>query len=197
MDSKLGVKIQASVSKLQDGNFDLEVGFVYKISSFKVIPNDRHVRLTNNRFRLLFNVETNIFLSGDPSIPREAWSFVDSAEIERSMGTFPHLIDFMGLLTAVSTVRRIIVQGRVYKMIVMQIVDPTGLVRCLLLGEMVDLLMMELSSNWINRPIVILQYFRAKYIRGGIILQNVPHFSSLYINTSFEAVSSFSRRLIA
>lgn len=77
---------------MQIGNFDLEVGFVYKISSFKVIPNDRPVRLTNNRFRLLFNAETNIFLSGDPSIPREAWSFFDSAEIERSRGTFPHLI---------------------------------------------------------------------------------------------------------
>lgn len=65
---------------------------MYKIAHFRVIPNNRPVRFTNSTFRLIFHAGTTIFGHGDPSIPREAWSFYDTAEIERCRGTFSHLI---------------------------------------------------------------------------------------------------------
>ncbi|XP_057418019.1 uncharacterized protein LOC130712198 [Lotus japonicus] len=161
-----GDKIQASVSKEEGPYVDIEVGCVYKIAQFRVIPNNRPVRFTNSTFRLIFHAGTTIFGHGDPSIPREAWSFYDTAEIEICRGTFSHLIDFIGLLSAVSPVRRLVTHGRISKMINMEMIDPVGRVRCVLLGELVELLMLHLCSNWVNRPIVIFEYFLAKYIRG-------------------------------
>ncbi|XP_057433943.1 uncharacterized protein LOC130726656 [Lotus japonicus] len=100
-------------------------------------------------------------------------------------------------MLAVSPVRRMVQYGRIRKMMIIELIDPAGRIRCVLLGEMVDLLMLQLSSNWVNRPILTLQYFQAKYIRDRVIIQNVNHFSKLYINTGFEVVSAFTRRLFA
>ncbi|XP_057450051.1 uncharacterized protein LOC130741225 [Lotus japonicus] len=192
---KQGTKIQASVCKFHRLRLEILPGFVYKISKFNVIPNDYGLRFTNHNYKLIFGSSTNIVRFDDTTIPRECWSFYDTLNIQRRGATFSFLIDFIGLLTAVSRVRRLVIGGRNKKMIVIELVDPVGKIRCVLLGEVVDRLMLHLCSNWTKRPILLLQFVKVRSFADQMIIQMVPHSSQLHIN--LEAVSIFTRRLFS
>ncbi|XP_057416699.1 uncharacterized protein LOC130711199 isoform X3 [Lotus japonicus] len=194
---KEGSKIQASVCKDHRLRGEIFTGFVYKISKFKVIPNTRELRCTSHGYRLVFSTRTILTLSGDTSIPREGWSFYDTGYIERCRGIFSHLSDFIGVVSSVSAVRRFVTEGKTTKMMIVELRDSVGIMRCFLYGELAELLMLNLCSNWTKRPVLILQFIQVRNVNGLLFMRTLPHTSKLFVNPGFEVVSSFTNRLYA
>ncbi|XP_057420027.1 uncharacterized protein LOC130714149 isoform X2 [Lotus japonicus] len=194
---KEGSKIQAFVCKDHRLRGEIFTGFVYKISLFKVIPNTRELRCTSHGYRLVFSTRTILTLYGDTSIPREGWSFFDTGYIERCRGIFSHLSDFIGVVSSVSAVRRFVTEGMTTKMMIVELRDSVGIMRCFLYRELAELLMLNLCSNWTKRPVLILQFIQVRNVNGLLFMRTLPHTSKLFINPGFEVVSSFTNSLYA
>ncbi|XP_057445620.1 uncharacterized protein LOC130737796 isoform X1 [Lotus japonicus] len=72
-----------------------------------------------------------------------------------------------------------------------------GIMRCFLYGELAELLMLNLCSNWTKRPVLILQFIQVRNVNGLLFMRTLPHTSKLFVNPGFEVVSSFTNRLYA
>ncbi|KAJ1415607.1 Nucleic acid-binding, OB-fold [Sesbania bispinosa] len=99
-----GGRIEATVGKQFIRKFDSCVveGEVYKVTDFAIIKNLGKFRATSHGFKLVFNATTKLLPTLVGSIPFHGLSFLKTSDIMKTKGHSDYLLDYMGILTAVS-----------------------------------------------------------------------------------------------
>ncbi|XP_057433701.1 uncharacterized protein LOC130726457 isoform X2 [Lotus japonicus] len=181
-----GEKLEAAVSKTEPIAVSIVEGGVYQISNFRIIPYSDPQRYTRNRYKIIFHSGTRIVPFEDDRIPLHGWSFFGIENILRVGDNFGYLVDVIGVLAAVSKGKLVIKDKRVYKRMVINIIDLTGMCQCVVNGDAVDILCNYLCLDWVNRPTIGLRYVEVKKVEGKIFLNSIPHVSKIYLNHTYH-----------
>ncbi|PNY04521.1 replication factor-A carboxy-terminal domain protein [Trifolium pratense] len=92
----------------------------------------------------------------------------------------------MGIMTGISVEREYIKDGRVTKMIVVELTDKSGKCEIALFGDYVDILQKKMESNSEGLPVVAVQFAKVKIFRDKVSLQNVINTTQIFINPDFK-----------
>ncbi|GAU31614.1 hypothetical protein TSUD_63630 [Trifolium subterraneum] len=105
------------------------------------------------------------------------------------------LVDVIALITGISAEKEYIRDGRVTKMIVLELSDNSGKCECTLFGDYVEELQRMLSRRDEGLPVVVVQFAKIKIFRGNVSLQNVMSATRIYVNPSIPEFFSFKKGL--
>ncbi|XP_057434285.1 uncharacterized protein LOC130726968 isoform X2 [Lotus japonicus] len=178
--------MEAAVSKLDPITEKLEEGAVYEISNFLIVQNTGSQRYTRHSFRIILHTSTRIVPAKDDRIPLHGLSFFHIQNIMLVGDKFGYLVDVMGVLSAASRVKLLIKGNRIYKMMVIDIMDLTGKCSCVLVGDIVESISEYLSKDWVNRPTIGLRYVDVRKVDGKVKINCIPYVSKIYINHVYE-----------
>ncbi|RYR13998.1 hypothetical protein Ahy_B04g070692 isoform E [Arachis hypogaea] len=197
MDEKLH-KIQATIRDqlILKFSVSLNEGDVYLMTHFTVVPNTALNRVTKHRFRLLFQYNTSVVSVVSPRIPHSGLCFASIDEIDQMTKEHNFLIDFVGIITGVRKERDVASYGKLVKAVVVEVFADGKRVQCNVFGNACDLLEYDKLQKYPRSPLVVLESFKIKVIKGGVILQNVINVSRLFINSDIpESVEFLSRTI--
>ncbi|MCH80683.1 replication factor A protein, partial [Trifolium medium] len=192
-----GVKIHASVrrqllylfrSKIVEGN-------VYKMSYFIVCPESGIYRTTPHPFKLIFEMKTKVQSCENDTIDRFGLSLTTIAEICAYGPDHDFLVDVVGLISGISAQREYIRDGKVTRMIVLELTDNSAKCECALFGDYADDLQKMIGKINHVLPVVVLQFAKIKIFRGKVSIQNVLNATRIYVNPSIPEVVSFKESL--
>ncbi|KAJ1384828.1 Nucleic acid-binding, OB-fold [Sesbania bispinosa] len=196
MDSK-GDKIQASIRKPMMKKFKgvIMEGEVYKMYFFGDVRNMGSFRATRHEYKLLFHSRTKASRCDAANIPFIGLDPFSSKQIRETGGESDFLLDFVGVLTAVSDEKRSVRDGRTTRAVQMELIDEKGKAYCTLFGNYVDVVKDFASSIGCELPVVIIQYAKVKRFRGVVSLQNVLNTTRILWNPDIAPAMEFRRRL--
>ncbi|XP_057426380.1 uncharacterized protein LOC130719788 [Lotus japonicus] len=183
---KEGVKFEASICKSVVVPPKMFEGRVYQISFFRILDNIGPKRLTSIRYKLYFLPCTRIFPAVDHDMPRNGWDFFHMHHIKDYGNTFGYLVDVIGILTAASSEKLMIKDKRVYKTMDIKLSDRSGMTKCVLVGDIVDMLSEYLCADWVVRPIVGLRFVEVRSKNGQNVIYAVPYVTKILINHKFD-----------
>ncbi|KAJ1377872.1 Nucleic acid-binding, OB-fold [Sesbania bispinosa] len=172
----------------------------YLIGDLTVIPNLGSDRVTDHPYKLIFNKASKI----EVAEPEQYYAFGLSHKTASIIaeGKYPDhpLIDFVGVVTTVSTSRECIKPNGITKLIYLEISDHTGIVECVLFDDLGEAVLRYLSSHGRFSPIIVVQFasiFPVKGIFfGDSVIQSVPNLTKVLFNPTFEEVDQFKERLV-
>ncbi|KAJ1426402.1 Nucleic acid-binding, OB-fold [Sesbania bispinosa] len=127
--------------------------------------------------------------------PCMALSLMTTEDIKNTGGRSDYLIDFMGILFAVSSEKTSDRSGRTTRFIVMELNDDKGMIRCTMFGEYVDAINVHLAEAGDELPVVVVQLGRVKTYKGDITIQNVVNTTKIILNPNIPEVQTFKNRL--
>ncbi|MCI14150.1 replication factor A protein [Trifolium medium] len=120
-----GDKIHASVRRQMLYLFRLKIteGNVYKMSFFTVAPESGLYRTTPHRYKLIFEMKTKVQSCENNTIGRFGLSLTTIADICGHGPDYEFLVDVAGLITGISPQKEYIREGKVTKMILIELTD--------------------------------------------------------------------------
>ncbi|KAJ1390047.1 Nucleic acid-binding, OB-fold [Sesbania bispinosa] len=172
---------------------------VYYFKNMVVLPNKGTYKPTQHMYKLLFQHRSQVmegerdFISTLGIIPMSNWQIVNYKAY------FDNLVDFVGVVTAVSLERDYVHGGAVKKYICLEITDHTGKVECMLFEEYVSCVKEFIRCFGRTKPIVAVQYARvvpaAGPVFGELLIQN--HFTAtrLLFNPTIPTIVDFKNRM--
>ncbi|KAK7281632.1 hypothetical protein RIF29_09789 [Crotalaria pallida] len=86
-------------------------------------------------------------------------------------------------------------EGKVTKMIVLQLADPVAKIECTLFGDFVSQVKSFFSDGNRVSPMIVLQYAKVKLYKGKAVVQNTLYASRLLINPDVPEVVEIKRRI--
>ncbi|KAJ1412240.1 Nucleic acid-binding, OB-fold [Sesbania bispinosa] len=190
-----GGRIQASIRKpmmRKFGNVIVE-GEVYKMIYFSVVKNVSNFRATKHEFKLIFNSRTRVFRAESLLIPEYGLSLSSSEDIRNTKVESEFLYDMMGLLTVVSAEKNIVKDGKTTRLIMLELTDDKGKIRCTLFGDFVDKVNEFLSMSGNQLTIVIIQFARVNTYKGDVGLVNIFNTSRLLWNPQIVEAIDFRK----
>ncbi|KAJ1390048.1 Zinc finger, GRF-type [Sesbania bispinosa] len=198
MDSE-GNRIQATVRKpmIQKFRGVMMEGQTYRIAYFGIINNTGLFRAARHAYKLLFHSRTRVIPCETMSVPLYSLALSDSQEVYETGGKSDHLVDVMGLLTAVSAERLSARDGRTTRLIVMELSDEKGKVRCTVFRPYVDMIKEYLSRGVDEMPVVIAQFVRVNTYKGDVVLQNVMNTTRVLWNPDIPEAIDFKSCMVA
>ncbi|XP_057421220.1 uncharacterized protein LOC130715169 isoform X2 [Lotus japonicus] len=194
-----GVKIEACIKKNYLTKFrgEFSEGNVYKITYFGISENSGGFRASEHELKIFFNQRTRVVLEHCDVIPTLCLSLKNSTYIEATMGECDYLIDFIGLVAAVSREKQYVKSGKVTRKIELDLIDEKGIVRCALFGDYVDIVLEYLALERNGLPVLVVQLAKIKSFRGDIVIQNVMNGTKLLWNPNIPEAVSFRNGLVA
>ncbi|KAJ1377871.1 Nucleic acid-binding, OB-fold [Sesbania bispinosa] len=197
-----GKKIQATIHRdlLSSLSFRIVEDEFYLIGDLNVVPNIGSDRVTDHPYKLIFNKASKI----EVSEPEQYYAFGLSQKSASVIdeGKYPDhpLIDFVGVVTAVSTCRECIKPNGITKLTYLEISDHTGIVECVLFDDLAEVVLRYLTSHGRFSPIIVIQFasiFPVKGIFfGDSVIESVPNLTKVLFNPSFQEVDEFKKRLV-
>ncbi|TKY49232.1 Replication protein A 70 kDa DNA-binding subunit E [Spatholobus suberectus] len=180
MDAK-GGKIEASIRKPMIKKFAKVIveGEVYAMAYFSVVNNYGSYRVTRHEFKLLFNSKTNVLSCESAIIPSFGFTLMDSEHITKTKGESDYLLDVMGVLIGVYAEKSFVKGGKTSRVIVLELANHKGIIKCALFGDYVDMVNDFLAIGSAQRPVVVLQLGRVKSYKGQVNVHNVMNASRL------------------
>ncbi|KAJ1411026.1 hypothetical protein SESBI_21561 [Sesbania bispinosa] len=194
-----GNRIQASIRKPMIRRFRgvVEEGQIYRMSYFGIVKNTGSFRAAHHEYKLLFHGRTRVIPCEGLSMPLHGLSLMKTDAIYQTDGQSEYLVDMIGLLTAVSTEKLSVRDGRTTRHIVMELTDDKGKIQCTMFGHYVDLIKESLDSSGEQIPVVIAQFVRVKKYKGCVVLQNVMNTSRVIWSPQIPEAVEFKDRMIA
>ncbi|XP_045810506.1 replication protein A 70 kDa DNA-binding subunit C-like [Trifolium pratense] len=192
-----GGKIHAFVRKQLIGLFDskLEEGGVYEISGFFVLSENGVYRTTLHPYKIGFQSRTKVRSCESSGISQFGLSFTNIGEISSHSRDYDFLVDVIGVMTGIHAEREYIRDGKITKMVTIELTDHTGKCDCALFGEYVDELNKKIGKFSPGLPIVVVQYMKVKIFREKASIQNVMNATRLMINPDIPEVESFKNSI--
>ncbi|KAJ1403627.1 Nucleic acid-binding, OB-fold [Sesbania bispinosa] len=171
-----GGKIEAIIQKQYMKKFAecLVEGEVYKITNFGVNFNGGKFRAAGHDYKLLFTSCTKVTLCPGASIPGSELSLLKTSEIKKTKRHSDYLVDFMGVVIAVSEELNINREGRQTRLV--------GKIRCAVFGDLINVVMEFLVVPQNGLPVVIIQFARVNLYKGEVGIQNVMNASKILWN---------------
>lgn len=188
-----GVKIHASVRRqllyLFEGK--LFEGQVYKMSFFGVVPVSGSYRTACHEFKLMFQMKTKVQVTECSSISVTGLSLKKCSDIKAFKEESPFLIDLIGLLSGMSPAREYVRDGKMTKMMVVEITDDSGKVDCALFGDYVDELKSLMDRSGEGMPVLVIQFAKIKIFRDNASIQNVMAATRILVNPEIPEAVDF------
>ncbi|CAJ2664707.1 replication protein A 70 kDa DNA-binding subunit A-like [Trifolium pratense] len=183
-----GGKIHATIRKQLLYLFKNKIseGHVYKISYLAVAPSSGSYRTTLHPYKFFFQMKTKIQICQSDDIPNFGLSISNISDVCSHTIDYDFLVDVMGIMTGISVEREYIKDGRVTKMIVVELTDKSGKCEIALFGDYVDILQKKMESNSEGLPVVAVQFAKVKIFRDKVSLQNVINTTQIFINPDFK-----------
>ncbi|XP_045810713.1 replication protein A 70 kDa DNA-binding subunit B-like [Trifolium pratense] len=186
-----GGKIHATIRKQLLYLFKLKImeGQTYKLSYLAVAPSSGSYRTTLHPYKFFFQMKTKVQICEGDSIPKFGLSFSNISDVLSHTVDYDYLVDVLGIMTGISVEREYIKDGRVTKMIVMELTDKSGKCEVALFGDYVDILQKKMENTSEGLPVVAVQFAKLKIFRDKVSLQNVMNTTQIFINPDIpEAV---------
>ncbi|KAJ1408091.1 hypothetical protein SESBI_23825 [Sesbania bispinosa] len=111
-------------------------------------------------------------------------------------GYYEFLLDYMGIVTAISEEIHLSREKRETRMMLIDLVDETGKIRCAIFGELVDTVIGFLSLPRIGLPVLIIQLARVNLYKGEVGIQNLTNASKLWWNPDIQPALDFNNSLV-
>ncbi|QHO21587.1 Replication factor-A carboxy-terminal domain protein [Arachis hypogaea] len=150
----------------------LKEGHVFIISDFKVIPNGGLVRVTRHRFRILFKCSTSVVAAANRVIPNPG-------------------LNFVGVLCGLKRKTDVECNGKILKVIVLEVFADGKKIPCNLVGDCSALIDINSLKKYHRPPVLILQSFKIKVNGDKVSLQNVINISRVSINPNMQETVNF------
>ncbi|KAJ1418044.1 hypothetical protein SESBI_16167 [Sesbania bispinosa] len=129
------------------------------------------------------------------SIPLSGLSLLKTSDINKTNGFSDFLMDFMGVLTAVSEEITMNKQGRETRLMLLDLVDEMGSIRCVVFGDMVDNVAGFLTAPRNGLPVVIIQFAKVNTYKGQVGIQNVMNATKISWNPDIPEAIEFKNGL--
>ncbi|KAJ1436757.1 hypothetical protein SESBI_04066 [Sesbania bispinosa] len=162
-----GSTIEATIQKHLMNKFANAVveGEVYKLTNFGVTTNSGKFRVAGHDFKLVFDASTKMVPCPSAPIPSLGLSLLKTSDIAKTNGRSEYLLDFMGILTAVSEEMILSKERHQTRMMLLDLVDEMGEVRCALFGDLIDVVNGHLAVTSIGLPVVVIQLARVNFYK--------------------------------
>ncbi|KAJ1390338.1 hypothetical protein SESBI_37553 [Sesbania bispinosa] len=113
-------------------------GEVYNVTQFTVARNSGKFIATHHDHKLTFNANTRIVACPTVAIPATGLNLVKTSDILKTKGSSQHLMDFMGIVTGISEELTLSKEGRKTRLMLIDMVDEMGKIRCAIFGQPID-----------------------------------------------------------
>ncbi|RYR02960.1 hypothetical protein Ahy_B06g081791 [Arachis hypogaea] len=158
-------KIQATVKKQLINRFKENIieGQTYQMSYFSIFPNQGNYRAAEHEFKLVFLNRTTVIPVPNDAIPKTCFKFCPFDELLKMTEDCVYLVDIIGLLTFAGEEKEYVKDGKVMKMIVLELSSKELTIRYALFGEYVDEVHRFLGSGYMEQRVVI-QLAKVKFL---------------------------------
>nr|XP_029152962.1 uncharacterized protein LOC112791055 isoform X2 [Arachis hypogaea] len=191
-------KIQATVKKPLLNRFRDHIveGQVYRMAYFSVVSNHGSYRATFHEFKLVFLHRTTVVAVDEDVIPKTCFNMFPFSELLNMTQDYDFLVDVIGLLTSVGEEKEYAREGKIVKMIALELTSKDLTVRCALFGDYVNQVNHFLASGYVEQPVVVIQLAKVKFFRGQVGLQNVMYATQMLFNPDIPEVVEFRQSMI-
>ncbi|RYR49262.1 hypothetical protein Ahy_A07g035637 [Arachis hypogaea] len=191
-------KIQATVKKPLLNRFRDHIveGQVYRMAYFAVVSNHGSYRATSHEFKLVFLHRTTVVAVDEDVIPKTCFNMFPFSELLNMTQDYDFLVDVIGLLTSVGEEKEYAKEGKIVKMIALELTSKDLTVRCALFGDYVNQVNHFLASGYGEQPVVVIQLAKVKFFRGQVGLQNVMYATQMLFNPDIPEVVEFRQSMI-
>ncbi|KAK2426302.1 replication factor A protein [Trifolium repens] len=188
-----GGKIHASIRKQLVSMFEgkIEEGEVYEMSYFSVFPQVGQFRTTLHPYKLLFKVRTKIHKCESSCVALSGMNFTEIGDICAHTHDYEYLVDVIGVMTGMSDEREYIKDGKITKMVIIELTDHSGKCECALFGGYVNELKKKMGKSSSGLPVVVVQFAKIKIFRDKASIQNVMNATRVLINPDIPEVETF------
>nr|XP_025684826.1 uncharacterized protein LOC112785582 [Arachis hypogaea] len=180
-------KLQDTVKKPLLNRFRDHIieGQVYRMAYFTVVSNHGSYRATSHEFKLVFLHRITVVAVDEDVIPKTCFNMLCLSGI-----------DVVGLLTSVGEEKEYAKEGKIVKMIVLELTSKDLTVRCALFGDYVNQVNHFLASGYVEQPVLVIQLAKVKFFRGTfqVGLQNVMYATQMLFNPDLPEVVEFRQR---
>ncbi|KAJ1376758.1 hypothetical protein SESBI_49607 [Sesbania bispinosa] len=193
-----GRKIEVVVQKQYMKKFAqcLVEGEVYRITNFGVSSNGGKFRAAGHDYKLSFSACTQVTLCHGVFIPGLGLSLVKTSAIKKTNGRSVYLVDFMGVVTIVSKELNINREGRQTRLMLIDLVDEFGKIRCAVFGDLINVFMEFLALPQHGLPVMIIQFARVNLYKWEVGIQNVMNASKILWNPDIPLAVDFKNSLV-
>ncbi|KAJ1388162.1 hypothetical protein SESBI_39347 [Sesbania bispinosa] len=169
-----GGRIQASIRKAMLRRFmdSVAEGGVYRMTYFGFMDNGGSYRATSHEFKLLFQARTRVLPAESISIPRFGLDLKDTEYVKNTKGECDYLIDIIGLVTTIREKKQYDRNGRIIRVMDVELTDDKGSVKCSLFGHLFDLMNGDVSIQTMSNSSRLLwnpQIPEAISFKNGIV----------------------------
>ncbi|QHN96081.1 Replication protein A 70 kDa DNA-binding subunit C [Arachis hypogaea] len=191
-------KIQATAKKSLLNRFRDHIveGQVYRMAYFAVVSNHGSYRTTSHEFKLVFFHRTTVVAVDEDVIPKTCFNMFPFSELLNITQDYDFLVDVIGLLTSVGEKKEYAKEGKIVKMIVLELISKDLTVQCALFGDYVNQVNHFLASGYVEQPVVVIQLAKVKFFRGQVGLQNVMYTTQMLFNPDLLEVVEFRQSMI-
>ncbi|XP_057760341.1 uncharacterized protein LOC130980706 [Arachis stenosperma] len=191
-------KIQATVKKPLLNRFRDHIveGQVYRMAYFTVVSNHGSYRATSHEFKLVFLHRTTVVAVDEDVIPKTCFNMFPFSELLNMTQDYDFLVDVIGFLTSVGEEKEYAKEGKIVKMIALELTSKDLTVRCALFGDYVNQVNHFLASGYVEQPVVVIQLAKVKFFRGQVGLQNVMYATQMLFNPDIPEVVVFRQSMI-
>ncbi|RYR77545.1 hypothetical protein Ahy_A01g002052 [Arachis hypogaea] len=170
-------KIQATVKKPLLNRFRDHIveGQVYRMAYFTVVSNHGSYRATSHEFKLVFFHRTTVVAVDEDVIPK---TYV------------------IGLLTLVGEEKEYAKEGKIVKMIVLELTSKDLTMHCALFWDYVNQVNHFLASGYVEQPVVVIQLAKVKFFTGQVGLQNVMYATQMLFNPDLPEIIEFRQSMV-
>ncbi|RYR34405.1 hypothetical protein Ahy_A10g049242 [Arachis hypogaea] len=183
-------KIEATVKKPLLNRFrDLVVeGQVYRMAYFTVVSNHGSYRATSHEFKLVFFHQTTVVAVDEDVIPKTYFNMFPFSDLLNMTEDYDFLV--------VGEEKEYAKEGKIVKMIVLELTSKDLTLRCALFGDYVNQVNNFLASGYVEQPVVVIQLAKIKFFRGQEGLQNVIYATQMLFNPDLPEVVEFRQSMI-
>ncbi|KAJ1412213.1 Nucleic acid-binding, OB-fold [Sesbania bispinosa] len=129
-------------------------------------------------------------------IPLSGLSLLKTSDIKKTNDCSDFLLDFMGVLTAVSEEINMNKQDRETRLMLLDLVDEMGSIRCAVFGDVVDVVAGFLNVPRSGLPVVIIHFAKINTYKGVVVgIQNVMNASKISWNPDLPKAIEFKNGL--
>ncbi|KAJ1389294.1 Nucleic acid-binding, OB-fold [Sesbania bispinosa] len=188
-----GDMIEATVLKQNMRRFAnvMVEGQVYKLTNFGVMLSKCNFRASGHDYKIIFNANTKNNVVVAAVIPHMGLKFVKTSDIKNTNDHSDYLLDFVGIVTAVFEEMNLNRQGRPTRLMLIDMVDEMGKIRCAVFGQLIDAICGFLSVSQTNLPVMIFQLARVNLYKGEIGIQNVMNATKIWWNLDIAEAVEF------
>ncbi|KAJ1412106.1 hypothetical protein SESBI_20748 [Sesbania bispinosa] len=194
-----GGRIEGTIKKEHMRKFVnlLVAGQVYKITDFAINSNFGKFRASRHDYKLSFNGGTKITPFPNVSMPFHGLSLSKSSDIVETRDHSNYLIGrFHGGPYATSDEMRLVSRdGRDTRLLLLDLVDEMGKIRCAIFGDFIDTVAEFLNLPRCGLPVVTVQLAKVNIYKGEVGIQNVMNASKILWDPDIPEAIEFKNGL--